>query len=146
MPIRPSDRVQFVGPGPRPTPESAHRHDPHGDPRPGDYGAVLDVAGESAIVAWDFGTTSLVSIDHLGKWHARTRAHRYSVLFESSFQRNDITFTVVTEGGEAKAVWMASSALARRHPDVRPWAVEVEDLGIPSEPDPTDLISYEELA
>ena len=36
MPIRPGDTVQFIGPGPDPSPEKWDRHDPDGAPMPGE--------------------------------------------------------------------------------------------------------------
>jgi hypothetical protein len=147
MPIRPGDAVQFVGPGPLPTTSSHLRQDPDGQPRPGDYGGVVEISGELARVAWRFGATTDSTIDNLAKWHPRSKSHRYRVVFAQSRQSEDVSYTVVTEGGEAKAVWMASAALARERPEYRAWAVEVEDLGTDFQPDPAnDLLAWDEVS
>jgi hypothetical protein len=147
VPLRHGDIVQFVGPGPWPTRESESRHDPEGDPRPGDYGHVVEVKGDVVRVAWRFGATTDCSIDHLAKQSRRSQAHRYRVVFEQLLQREDVTYTIVTEGGEPKAVWMASAALARDHPDYRPFTVEIEDLGTNFQPDSVnDLVAWDEIS
>jgi hypothetical protein len=147
VPLRPGDVVGFIGGGPPPTPESWTRHDPEGAPRPGDYGDVLEVDGEMALVSWRFGATTECPIEHLSKEPRRAKSHRYRVVFESFRASDDVVYSVVTECGEAKAVWMASSALLSTQPNFRPWTVEVEDLGTDFELDPEDdLISYDELA
>jgi len=69
------------------------------------------------------------------------------VPFEQSRQTEDVSYTVVTEGGEAKAVWMASDALAREKPEYRAWSVEVEDLGTDFQSDPdNDLLAWHEVS
>jgi hypothetical protein len=147
VPIRKGDAVSFVGPGPSPTPTSHSRHDPDGVPQPADYGEVVDVLGDLARVAWRFGATTECSIESLSKWHPRTKSHRYRVLFEQTDQTDDVTYTVVTERGEAKAVWLASARLFRDHPDYRARAVEVEDLGTDFQIDPAaDLLAWDEVS
>jgi len=147
VPIRQGDTVQYVGPGPWATEASWSRHDPEGTPQPGDYGDVANTNGDVARVVWRFGATTDCSISDLAKWHPRSKPHRYRVLFEQSRQSEDVSYTVVTEGGEAKAVWMASDALAREQPEYRAWAVEVEDLGTDFQPDPAnDLLAWDEVS
>jgi hypothetical protein len=148
VPIRKGDAVSFVGPGPSPTPTSHSRHDPHGVPQPADYGEVVDVIDGTARVAWRFGATTDCPIEQLSKWHPRSKAHRYRVLFERMEQAEDVTYTVVTEGGVAKAVHMASARLFRDRPDYGgAFAVEVEDLGKAFEIDrASDLLASDEVS
>ena len=116
-------------------------------PQPADYGEVVDVRGDLARVAWRFGAITDCSIENLHKWHPRSKPHRYRVLFEQMMQSEDVTYTVVTEGGEAKAVYMASAQLFRDHPDYRAWAVEIEDLGTDFQIDPAaDLLAWDEVS
>ena len=58
----------------------------------------------------------------------------------------DVTYSVITEGGEAKAVWMASAALSRDHPNNRAFAVEVEDLGEPTGEHADALLAWDEVS
>jgi hypothetical protein len=118
-----------------------------GTPQPGDYGDVASINGNIARVVWRFGATTDCSIDDLVKWHPRSKPHRYRVLFEQSRPSEDVSYTVVTQGGEAKAVWMASDALAREKPEYRAWAVEVQDLGTHFQHDPVnDLHAWDEVS
>jgi hypothetical protein len=147
VPIRKGDTVSFVGPGPPPSPTSHARRDPNGVPQPADYGEVVDVRGHLARVAWRFGAITDCSIESLHKWHPRSKSHRYRVLFEQMKQADDVTYTVVTERGEAKAVWLASGRLERDHPGYRAFAVEVEDLGTDFQIDPAaDLLAWDEVS
>ena len=145
MPIRSGDTVSFTGSGPPPT-ETPHEDDPDGEPRPGDYGEVLQVDNEAARVKWRFGAITTCSIDNLAKHPVRSAPHRYRVLFEQ-FMEADVTYTVVTDGGQAKAVWMASAALAQAQPKYRAHSVEVEDLGTDFQLDPaSDLLAWDEVS
>jgi len=68
------------------------------------------------------------------------------VRFEHVRESEDVVYTVVTGGGEPKAVWMASHALAEAQPDYRAWSVEIEDLGTDLGPDPADLHAWDEVS
>jgi hypothetical protein len=86
-------------------------------------------------------------IVNLAKYPRRSETHRYRIVFEQSRQSEDVTYTVVTEGGEAKAVWMASWALAQARPDYRAWTVEIEDLGTNFQIDPAnDVLAWDEVS
>lgn len=149
MPIRPSDTVQYIkymGPDFRADPASFDRHDPDGEPQVGDYGEVVAVDDDHATIAWRFGATTQMAIEHLVKHHARGASHRYRVLFESSIESEDVVYHVRTEGGAAKAVYMATCALTRDHPDRRPYAIEVEDLGDNADRGDADLLSWDEVS
>ncbi|HMQ26151.1 MAG TPA: hypothetical protein PKA98_09195 [Acidimicrobiales bacterium] len=146
MPIRPGDTVQFIGPGPDPTPDAWGRNDPEGAPRPGDFGDVEVVDASTAVVKWRFGATTSTQLAQLAKMHPRSAPHLYSVLFEGMKHGEDVTYSVITEGGEAKAVWMASAALSRDHPNNRAFAVEVEDLGEPTGEHADALLAWDEVS
>jgi hypothetical protein len=108
---------------------------------------VVNVDGDLARVEWRFGATTDCSIEDLAKWPRRSVPHRYRVLFEQSMPIRNVTYTVITEGGEAKAIWMASAALTHEEPEYRPWTVEIEDLGTEFQRDPTnDLIAWDEVS
>jgi hypothetical protein len=68
------------------------------------------------------------------------------VVFEQFKQSDHVTYTVETDGGEAKAISIASGALARDRPGYQPWAVEVEDLGSDSLADPADLLAWDDVS
>jgi hypothetical protein len=146
MGVRVGDTVGFIGPGPDPTPQSANRFDPKGKPRPGDYGVVIDVADTLATVDWRFGAQTTCPVESLSFHPARRKAHRYRVSFRTSIGP-DITFFAITEGGEAKAVYMATGKLARVQPEYRAVVVEVEDLGSEYVLDPAaDLLAWDEVS
>jgi hypothetical protein len=146
MPLRPGDFVQFIGPGPLPTPESFARTDPSGEPRPGDYGEVLGSGDGMARVAWRFGATTDTPVSHLSKEPERRKTHRYRVTYEGSGPQ-DVVYTVITGGGEAKAVHIATRALLNEHPDYEVWAIEVEDQGTDFVGDPeVDLLAFDEVS
>ena len=144
VPIRHRDTVQYLGPGPPPTEESWSRHDPVGEPQPGDYGEVLEAREGVARVAWRFGATTETPIGYLVKTPKRVPSHRYRVTFEQGVGM-DAVYTIVTGGGEAKAVYLAAAELQAQHPDFRAWSVEVADLGTDFVLDPeNDIIAWDE--
>ena len=89
VPLRPGDEVVFVGPGPDPTPDSWERHDPTGEPRPADYGSVVDVEQGAATVAWRFGRSSSVPISQLYRRNENGPMRRYNVTYENIHKIED---------------------------------------------------------
>jgi hypothetical protein len=149
MAIRPGDTVQYIRPVGQdfvPDPDGWNRHDPDGEPMVGDYGVVVTVHDDLVTVSWRFGATSQMSVEFLAKHPDRQKAHRFAVMFEGMFQREDVVYYLWTEGGPSKAVWLATSALVRDHPNLRPWSVEVEDLGAECAHEPDDLLCWDEVS
>lgn len=149
MPIRIGDTVQyirFMGDDARQNPEDWGRHQPDGEPVVGDYGVVDQITGDTATVAWRFGNTTEMLLEHLYKHPVRKMSHRYVVLFENGTGGEDRSYAVWTEGGPLKAVYVATRALLSDMPDLHPWAIEVDDQGPEASRGPADLIVYHEVA